>query len=256
MNIGEYLAKESINSEIDNFVKYAKRNLSKNLRVELERIANNAPSGCEELNELYEFAAKHDLFTFLWQMNRQKIIKNMSFVLKNGMNGCRKVLDAGCSDGLKTAYYALARPEAHIIGIDRCRGPIQLAKERAEKYSLKNVEFIHADLNDSCFRDNSFDSIIATQVLHETFYVAYGYGCEEGMQAYYEFSKQLKELSRILAPEGRLVISLRVNEFSIEHIAGQIQHSAEKAGLKEKKFADNHKNNGQYILNFVYFKPE
>lgn len=256
MNLGEYLAKEKINSAIDDFVKHAKRSLPKKLEVELERIAENASSGCEELNELYEFTAKHDLFQFLWRMNRQRIMKNVSFVLKNGMNGCRRVLDAGCSDGLKTAYYALACPEAHITGIDRCRGPIQLAKERAEKYNLKNVEFIHADLNDSCFKDNSFDSIIATQVLHETFYMAYGYSCEEGMQAYYEFSKQLKELARILAPEGRLVISLRVNEFSIEHIAGQIQYSAEKAGLKEKKFADNHKNNGQYVLNFVYAKSK
>lgn len=254
MNLGEYLAKEKINSGIDDFVKHAKRALPKNLATELERIAGSACSGCEELNELYEFSAKHNLFTLLWRMNRQRIMKTTPFVLKNGVTGRRKVLDAGCSDGLKTVYYALACPETQFIGIDRCRGPIQLAKERAEKYKLKNVEFAHADLNQSCFRENSFDSIIATHVLHETFYVAYGCGHSDGIQAFYEFNKQLRELARILAPEGRLVISLGVLEDARVFIANQIRHAADHACLKEEKFSDMFRNNGSPLINFIYLK--
>ncbi len=252
MNLGEYLAKEKINSEIDDFVKRAKRNLSKNLRSELERITEDIPSGHEHLNRLYEFNAKHGLFPLLWQMNRQKILKNIPFVLKNGLKGSRKVLDVGCSDGLKTVYYALACPEMQITGIDRCIGPIQLAKERAEKYNLKNVEFIHADLNQPCFKDSSFDAVIATQVLHETFYMAYGYGCSEGLQAFYEFGKQLRNIARILVKDGKAVISLRVHEAGRTDITCQIEYAAEKSGFKEEKIYPD-KDKALTKDNTVYF---
>ena len=54
------------------------------------------------------------------------------------------VLDAGCADGLATAWFAQSNPRIHVIGLDYDGGFIARARERFAH--LPNLEFIEADL--------------------------------------------------------------------------------------------------------------
>ena len=56
------------------------------------------------------------------------------------------VLDAGCADGLATAWLAQCNPRIHVIGLDYDGGFIAKARERFAH--LPNLEFIEADLRD------------------------------------------------------------------------------------------------------------
>ncbi len=260
MQLIEYLKKEDVKSRIDDFLKSSKKIIPKESGEKLERLSNSLiqdPSnGVSYLNQLYEFKTQHSLFSLFWRMNRPKIIKDIPFVVKNGVKGCKRVLDIGCSDGLKTIFYGIECPETQIIGIDRCAGPIKLAKEKAEKYGLKNTEFIRADLETICFKPESFDSVIATYVLHETFDTYFMF--EQGIEAVYHFDSQLKEIYHILAPQGKVLISLKVgNEMAKEIVTGQILNAAENAKFKEKANFNNNFGKGKnetITIHFVYQK--
>lgn len=57
-----------------------------------------------------------------------------------------RVLALGCGDGANLLPLAWYRRHASFVGIDRARGRIELARQRAAELGLDNVEFIHADL--------------------------------------------------------------------------------------------------------------
>lgn len=262
MQLIEYLEKENVKSKIVDFIKSSKKIIPKEEGEELDRISDklfqDPSNGVSYLNQLYEFKTQHSLFSLFWRMNRPRIIKDIPFVVKNGIKGCKHVLDIGCSDGLKTIFYGIACPEAQIIGIDRCAGPIKLAKEKAEKYGLKNTKFICADLETICFKPESFDSVIATYVLHETFDTYFM--LQQGIQTVYRFDSQLKSIYRVLAPQGKVLISLRVgNDLAKEIITNQIMYAAEKVNLEEKANFNNTFGKGKnetITIHFVYQKEQ
>ena len=56
-----------------------------------------------------------------------------------------RILDIGCDNGLATCFYASQRPDAEVLGIDRCAEGIACAEHLASMLGLKNVTFIHGD---------------------------------------------------------------------------------------------------------------
>ncbi len=98
----------------------------------------------------------------------------------------RRVLDAGCGAGAHTA--ALAERRANVTGIDSSAAMLAIAAHR-----LKSAARFHqADLRDPLpFEDQSFDAILASLVMH---YLQ-------------DWGPALREFRRVLALDGRLVIS-------------------------------------------------
>jgi len=99
----------------------------------------------------------------------------------------KRVLDAGCGDGL----YGLAASErgALVTGVDLSTDMLAVARARSVASGLV-VDWKQADVLALPFPDASFDVVIAITMLC----VVTDAGCAVG------------ELSRVLAPEGRLVI--------------------------------------------------
>ncbi|MEM9460830.1 MAG: class I SAM-dependent methyltransferase [Myxococcota bacterium] len=60
--------------------------------------------------------------------------------------GRYRLLALGCGEGANLLPLAWYRRHASFVGIDRARGRIELARQRAADLGLDNVEFIHADL--------------------------------------------------------------------------------------------------------------
>jgi SAM-dependent methyltransferase len=98
-----------------------------------------------------------------------------------------RVLDVGCGDG---AYsLAAARRGAQVVGVDASRPMLTAARVRANE-ALLRVEFEHADAAALPFEEGRFDVALAVTVL-----------CFVPDPA-----AALREMSRVLAPGGRLVL--------------------------------------------------
>ncbi len=85
------------------------------------------------------------------------------FELQVGKN----FLDAGCSSGFLPLLIAEHFPSlSHVVGIDIRPQPFETVRALAEEHSLKNVQFIQADLLDSTFCTlGPFDTITLLHVL-------------------------------------------------------------------------------------------
>ncbi|WP_298419758.1 class I SAM-dependent methyltransferase [uncultured Kordia sp.] len=74
------------------------------------------------------------------------------------------VLDYGCGTG--TASIELASLVKEIHAIDISSKMIEIAKEKAVANKVKNVNFVQADIFDNEYKKESFDTIIAFNMLH------------------------------------------------------------------------------------------
>lgn len=99
----------------------------------------------------------------------------------------RRILDAGCGSG--PLFAALRDRGAAVTGIDASAGMLELARRRLGADADLRV----ADLADPLpFPDDAFDDVIASLVLH---YLQ-------------DWGPTLAELRRVLAPGGRLLVSV------------------------------------------------
>lgn len=107
--------------------------------------------------------------------------------------GVKKVLDLGCGSGRHTIY--LAKNGFDVYGIDIAPVGIELTKDWLRQ------ERLHADLKLGSvyqklpYEDNFFDALIAIQVIN--------HGKIENIR------KLIKEMERILKPEGLIFITAR-----------------------------------------------
>jgi ubiquinone/menaquinone biosynthesis C-methylase UbiE len=99
----------------------------------------------------------------------------------------KRVLDAGCGDGLLTR--SLGERGAHIVGLDADRRMLVAAAARAAGGGV-HAEFVEGRLERLPFADNAFDVVVAVTVL-----------CVVS-----DASVAVREIARVLRPGGRLVI--------------------------------------------------
>lgn len=74
------------------------------------------------------------------------------------------VLDYGCGTG--TATCELANQVKEIHAIDISSKMIEAAKEKADAKNLQNAIFVQADIFDERYKEESFDAILAFNMLH------------------------------------------------------------------------------------------
>jgi SAM-dependent methyltransferase len=110
----------------------------------------------------------------------------------------RSVLDAGCGPGAHAA--ALANRGARVTGIDRSSALLGIAAGRLGD----RARLVRGDLSDPLpFEDRSFDVVLAALVMH---YLR-------------DWAPTLAEFHRVLAPQGRLVIS--THHPTLSHAIGE-----------------------------------
>jgi ubiquinone/menaquinone biosynthesis C-methylase UbiE len=82
-----------------------------------------------------------------------------------GLNSGLRVLDIGCGTGdVSFLARSLVGPDGAVIGVDRSADAIAVARQRAQKAQLSNVEFIATDL-DKLTLDQPVDALIGRLVL-------------------------------------------------------------------------------------------
>ena len=105
----------------------------------------------------------------------------------------KRVLDLGCGSGRHLVY--LAKQGFSVYGIDIASEGIKIAKEWLKKEKLKANLKIGDIYKKLPYQNNFFDAIISIQTLHHN--------------KIEKIRKAIKEIERILRPEGLIFITMR-----------------------------------------------
>ncbi|MCK4424153.1 class I SAM-dependent methyltransferase [Candidatus Bathyarchaeota archaeon] len=79
-------------------------------------------------------------------------------LFRSAVKGCEKVLDIGCGTGHPSLY--IAKDVGSIIGIDKSKRMIEIAKNRLRRNKAGNVAFEVGKAESLKFSDESFDAVI------------------------------------------------------------------------------------------------
>jgi ubiquinone/menaquinone biosynthesis C-methylase UbiE len=122
----------------------------------------------------------------------RELIPRLTADIMPGFLGARRVLDVGCGPGQFTIYFAEQDPDAEVWGIDLAPTMIELARGHAQASSAASR--LHFDVGDAAhlpFDDGFFDVVASTgSIKHWPDPVA-----------------GLREMHRVLAPRGRVVVA-------------------------------------------------
>lgn len=110
------------------------------------------------------------------------------------LKGKEHILEVGCGRGFYEQFLGTIYPTVKITGIDLKESYLNIARHTVKN---KNVTFLNADATNLPLKAKTFDRIIATEVLEHI----------PDEQAV------LRELHRVLKPEGILVITVPHKEY-------------------------------------------
>ena len=79
----------------------------------------------------------------------------------------KDILEVGCGTGQLAIYFAL-ETNNKIVGLDPTLDSLQLANNFKKKNQINNIEFVNADIFDDVLKDDFFDFIWCSGVLHHT----------------------------------------------------------------------------------------
>lgn len=87
--------------------------------------------------------------------------------IANYKNKKIKIIDIGCGTGeLALALAAKLGSRASVIGVDRNNKSLEVARERARKWKIKNIQFKHVDLRKDNLPEGPFDFVFSIGVIH------------------------------------------------------------------------------------------
>jgi ubiquinone/menaquinone biosynthesis C-methylase UbiE len=102
------------------------------------------------------------------------------------------VLDVGSGSGASAIPAAsIVGPSGRVVAVDLAERLLALARDKAERSGLRNVEFRHGDMEALGYPDGMFDAVIS---VFSIFFVP-------------DMTKQVAELWRMVRPGGQLAIT-------------------------------------------------
>tara|TARA_A100001011_G_C14315433_1_gene847750 strand:+ start:2078 stop:3034 length:957 start_codon:yes stop_codon:yes gene_type:complete len=104
-----------------------------------------------------------NLETFIEKMKNNSFINSISKILKPG----DRVLEFGCGTG-QLGNYLAANGHSEIFSADLTINSLKLGNEFTKKNNIKGINFFECDVFKPCFKNESFDLIICSGVLHHT----------------------------------------------------------------------------------------
>jgi SAM-dependent methyltransferase len=104
-----------------------------------------------------------------------------------------RVLDVGCGTGVVAREAARQTGTAsNVTGTDINEGMLEIARSFAERHELSEIAWRQCDAASMPFDDGAFDVVL----------------CQQGLQFMPDRSAATAEMARVLAPGGRLVVSV------------------------------------------------
>ena len=100
----------------------------------------------------------------------------------------KSILEVGCGEGGLSTYFAASKAK-QVIGIDVCEKKLKFAKKLKKEKKLKNCKFEMCDAKQLPFKNNEFDLVVSY----------------DSMEHFDDPYKILKEMKRVLKPEGDII---------------------------------------------------
>jgi ubiquinone/menaquinone biosynthesis C-methylase UbiE len=114
-----------------------------------------------------------------------------SMIRQLDLSPASNVLDVATGMGEPGLTIAALFPSASVVGIDISDEMLGISHENAIRKNIFNFETVCCDVNSMPFPDNHFDAII----------------CRNGIMFFDDIEAGLKEMSRVLRPNGRVTVS-------------------------------------------------
>lgn len=165
-----------------------------NVQSRKDAISNGVNKKQKYIKYLFsKTAARYDLFNKIASLSLDTSWRKKAIHCLQPENG-KRFLDLGTGTGELALRMAERIDGSEVIGIDFCEQMLDIARRKSEKKECKNVRFIQARGEDLPFSNNCFDGIITGFVMRHL-----------------NIEEALKEIFRVLRPNGRLVI-LEINK--------------------------------------------
>jgi len=148
-------------------------------------------------------------------LKSQENISRIASVFKK--NKVKRILDLGCGSGRHTVY--LARKGFELHGFDIAEEGIKIAEEWLKKEGLRAGFKTGSIYEKLPYKDNFFDAVISTNAIH--------HGNIE------EIRTAVKEVERVLRPEGFIFITVRKRKFRKFYKKGTV---IEKYGKQKTRY--------------------
>ena len=132
-----------------------------------------------------KFNSSYPLRKYVHQKNYFSILD----YIKQG----EKILEVGCGEGILSAL--MAQKGAEVTASDISKPNLMNAKKYAKNKGINNINFLEADAEDLPFRDNSFDIVVADNVLEHL----------------PDFEKGLSEIKRVTKKRAIIVLPTCLN---------------------------------------------
>ena len=133
-------------------------------------------------------APVYDVFEKVYN---NKVIKGTAEICASHMNDTDDVLECACGTGLITT--STAPKTHHYVATDFSKNMLKKCMKKMK--GQYNTEFKFADITKLEFEDNSFDKVVAGNVIHLL---------DDPVKA-------MKELERVVKPNGLLIIPTYIN---------------------------------------------
>lgn len=98
------------------------------------------------------------------------------------------IFDGGAGTGFLS--FPLAKKADQVIAFDQSEKMLRLIQKRAEEIEIRNLTTMVGDIKEIPLSDNSVDIAVVSVMIHEV----------------HPFEAALKELARIIKPDGQLII--------------------------------------------------
>ncbi|MCA1761968.1 MAG: bifunctional demethylmenaquinone methyltransferase/2-methoxy-6-polyprenyl-1,4-benzoquinol methylase UbiE [Cryomorphaceae bacterium] len=151
---------------------------------------NTDASKKEQVAAMFDnIAGKYDFLNHFFSVGidkkwRKKAIKELA------LDKPESILDVATGTG-DFAFEAMRLKPTKMVGIDISDGMLNVGREKIKKRNLtEKMEFINADSEDLPFENNHFDAVTVSF----------------GVRNFQNLLKGLKEINRVLKPEGKVVI--------------------------------------------------
>lgn len=138
----------------------------------------------------YKMISKiYDLIDVIYFRNTQKSPRKVTL---DRINENDRVLDV-CTGTATNAIEIASKKGTRVFGIDLSSNMLKVGREKIKKKNMLNVKLYQMDATKLKFKDNSFDKILISLVLHEVNDEIAG--------------EILKEAKRVLKPNGEIIIT-------------------------------------------------
>ena len=163
--------------------------------------------------------------------NIKRVANRFVKVLKDSGFEQGRILDAGCGFGTVAVELSKAFPGSEIVGIDLAEPLLEMADRFAkDSTAVNSIAFEKGDVQQIKFKDNSFDVVINSFMLHIV---------EDPITMLNEIERVAKSDSRILITDlrriwlGRIIWKLRTS-YKLEEALELIENSTLRKGIPTK----------------------